>query len=157
MSAKLPHNSITPIGQDRPAAIPSLWNDRYKEIDANFEALSKYVPSGVCTTSAGNTNKAVACANFVLDDGVFFVVKFSNDNTAVGVSLNVNGTGAKPIRYKGEPVAADKLVKGGVLLLRYDGTAWDVVGNVDDLTSIEDSDIDALFPELTASATAAGV
>lgn len=147
MTAKLPHSAITPIGQDRPPAIPSLWNERYKEIDENFAALATYIPSGLCTTSGANAKKSVACANFVLSDGFFFVVKFSNDNTAEEVSLNVNGTGAKPVRYKGEAVTADKITKGGVLLLRYDGTAWDVVGNVDDNELISNGEIDRIFSD----------
>lgn len=33
----LPHNSITPIPNNEPDAVPSLWNSRYEEIDANFD------------------------------------------------------------------------------------------------------------------------
>lgn len=32
----LPHNNITPIPNNEPDAIPSLWNARYTEIDDNF-------------------------------------------------------------------------------------------------------------------------
>lgn len=32
----LPHNSITPIPNNEPDAVPSLWNTRYQEIDENF-------------------------------------------------------------------------------------------------------------------------
>ena len=35
----LPHEAITPIPNNEPDAVPSLWNDRYLEIDKNFGNL----------------------------------------------------------------------------------------------------------------------
>jgi len=35
----LPHQTITPIPNNEPDAIPSLWNTRYQEIDDNFGSL----------------------------------------------------------------------------------------------------------------------
>ncbi|WP_219061108.1 hypothetical protein [Pseudomonas sp. UMAB-08] len=35
----LPHSSITPLPNNEPDAVPSLWNTRYEEIDANFNNL----------------------------------------------------------------------------------------------------------------------
>lgn len=35
----LPHETITPIPNNEPDAVPSLWNDRYLEIDENFGNL----------------------------------------------------------------------------------------------------------------------
>ena len=35
----LPHAAITPIPNNEPDAVPSLWNDRYLEIDENFGNL----------------------------------------------------------------------------------------------------------------------
>lgn len=35
----LPHQQITPIPNDEPDAVPSLWNTRYEEIDSNFQNL----------------------------------------------------------------------------------------------------------------------
>lgn len=35
----LPHNTITPIPNNEPDAVPSLWNTRYAEIDENFSNL----------------------------------------------------------------------------------------------------------------------
>jgi len=37
----LPHAAITPIPNNEPDAVPSLWNDRYLEIDENFEDLQE--------------------------------------------------------------------------------------------------------------------
>ena len=35
----LPHSSITPIPNNEPDAVPSLWNTRYQEIDKNFSNI----------------------------------------------------------------------------------------------------------------------
>jgi len=35
----LPYNTITPIPDNEPDAVPSLWNTRYEEIDENFQNL----------------------------------------------------------------------------------------------------------------------
>lgn len=35
----LPHNTITPIPNNEPDAVPALWNTRYSEIDKNFVNL----------------------------------------------------------------------------------------------------------------------
>lgn len=39
----LPHNTITPIPNNEPDAVPALWNTRYSEIDENFINLDKRV------------------------------------------------------------------------------------------------------------------
>lgn len=39
----LPHSSITPIPNNEPDAIPSLWNSRYVEIDDNFSNIDARV------------------------------------------------------------------------------------------------------------------
>jgi hypothetical protein len=41
----LPHNSITPIPNNEPDAVPALWNTRYEEIDENFASLDGRVVS----------------------------------------------------------------------------------------------------------------
>ena len=37
----LPHTQITPIPDNEPDAVPSLWNTRYAEIDENFQNLDQ--------------------------------------------------------------------------------------------------------------------
>ena len=41
----LPHANITQIPNNEPDAVPSLWNLRYDEIDANFAALDSTTES----------------------------------------------------------------------------------------------------------------
>lgn len=39
----LPYNTITPIPNNEPDAVPALWNTRYSEIDKNFASLDSRV------------------------------------------------------------------------------------------------------------------
>lgn len=87
----LPHNTITPIPNNEPDAVPALWNTRYDEIDDNFHNLDvrgaanenevaaarKGKPSldarlddmaaNISVTSVGMQNATVAAVKFALD------------------------------------------------------------------------------------------
>lgn len=52
---------------------------------------------GTCSTASATAEKAVTLSGFVLATGVTIQVTFTNANTATTPTLNVNGTGAKPI------------------------------------------------------------
>ena len=56
---------------------------------------------GTCSTIASTAEKAVVCGGFTLVDGVSILVYFSETNSASvdDLTLNVNSTGAKPIKY----------------------------------------------------------
>jgi hypothetical protein len=55
----LPHNTITPIPNNEPDAVPSLWNTRYQEIDENFDNLdnrTEAIESEIQAARAGKPN-----------------------------------------------------------------------------------------------------
>ncbi|MDM7463426.1 MAG: Ig-like domain-containing protein [Tepidimonas taiwanensis] len=57
----LPHHPITPIPNNEPEAVPSLWNTRYEEIDANFANLdgrATAMENEVAAARAGEPNLA---------------------------------------------------------------------------------------------------
>ena len=57
----LPHSTITPIPNNEPEAVPSLWNTRYEEIDANFANLdgrTTAMENEVAAARAGEPNLA---------------------------------------------------------------------------------------------------
>ena len=56
-------------------------------------------------------------------------VKFTSKNTAAAPTLNVNGTGAKPIKdYEGDDLtkAAREWPEGAAVAFTYDGSSWRV-------------------------------
>ena len=84
---------------------------------------------GTCATAAATAAKAVLMDGFdTLLTGVTVHVLFQNSNTAENPTLNVNGTGDKPIYIAGivSPgmTAADSWDANAMVSFTYDGSAW---------------------------------
>lgn len=81
-----------------------------------------------CTTAAATAAKAASLTGFSLATGSWAVVKFSNTNTANlnSVTLNINSTGAKPIRYRG--AVLEDQIEAGLYFVIYDGTNYEIIG-----------------------------
>lgn len=89
------------------------------------------VAYGTCSTAAATAAKVVAVSNntnWALTAGSIITILFSNTNTAENPTLNVNGTGAKAIKYCGSTVATSNLNYGGYKnrpqVFMYDGTSY---------------------------------
>ncbi|MDE6724679.1 MAG: hypothetical protein K2J79_03650, partial [Ruminiclostridium sp.] len=88
-----------------------------------------------CSTAAATAAKTAALSGFKLGTGAFVIVKFSVTNTAASPTLNVNNTGAKAIRYKNAAISAGYLAANKIYFFVYDGTYWQLVGDVDTNTT----------------------
>lgn len=103
---------------------------------SNAVSSSKWVQSGgaggsqsylvTCSTAAGTGAKTVTIEDFELVAGVSLFVKFANANTASTVTLNVSGTGAKPVVDKtGASISStNSALLTGTCLFIYDGTSY---------------------------------
>lgn len=89
------------------------------DADATFYATS---------SSSASTSAKVATVqsggSFALKEGATVSVTFTYGNTASSPTLNVAGTGARPIRTNGTPYAY--WAAGASVLFVYDGTYWQV-------------------------------
>lgn len=92
---------------------------------------------GTCSTAAGTIAKVVDCSNFVLADGVTIAVQAKTAQTRISSTptINVNGTGAKPLYYDGKEANTTngnqvEWGTGATVLLTYNATsdAWELVG-----------------------------
>lgn len=89
---------------------------------------------GTCATAAGTTTKVVVCEDFTSADlvkGALIFVTFSNTNSGAvaSLNLNVNSTGAKPIKkIKNAAIstlsATGELIANATYLFAYDGSNW---------------------------------
>lgn len=95
-----------------------------------FDGSTSAIHYGVCTTEESNAAKVVPCSNFELVTGARITVKFSLTNSAENPTLNVNSTGAKPIRYRGSAIPKSYLAANRIYEFNYDGTAFELVGDV---------------------------
>ena len=93
---------------------------------------------GECSTAAATAAKTVNVdatnSNFVLETGAAVIVKFTTTNTAAvaNLTLSVNGSTAKSIKYRGANLpSANVLSSGRIYKFVYDGTYWQLVGDLD--------------------------
>lgn len=106
------------------------WQTARNVNGMSIQGDANRVNYGVCST-AGNVNeKVVACAGFTLITGAEITIKFTVANTTASPTLNVNGTGAKPIYYRGAAIAASYLGVNRTYTFRYNGTQYEFVGDV---------------------------
>lgn len=91
---------------------------------------------GTCSTAAGTSAKVVTLTDnsgWKLKVGAIIVVKFSAANTASNCTINVNGTGAKPIWYNNAKYTSNSSYicgfAGRYIKYMYDGTYWVWLGH----------------------------
>ena len=96
-----------------------------------FDGTANRVNYGSCSTAAGTAAKTVACTGFSLITGAEITVKFTVTNSAANPTLNVNNTGAKAIYYRGAAISAGYLAANRTYTFRYNGTQYDLVGDID--------------------------
>lgn len=95
-----------------------------------FDGSESITHYGDCDTAAGTAEKTVICSWFQPVFGARIAVKFTNSNSASNPTLNVHGTGAKPIYYRGSPILATYLAANRTYEFIYNGTQYDLVGDI---------------------------
>lgn len=88
-----------------------------------------------CSTDAATAAKTVTLSGFTLATGARIIVRFTVTNTASNPTLNVNGTGAKDIQYRNAAISAGYLAANRLREFVYDGSAWELIGDVDTNTT----------------------
>lgn len=120
----------TPLWQD--GASPAIDAASLLAIGQAIEETQ--CPYAVCSTAAGTAAKTATISlsgTLSLFNGLTVRIKFTYSNTAGNPTLNVNGTGAKPIRnYGTTPTVTWKA--GQILTFTYDGSGWLISGAVSD-------------------------
>lgn len=96
----------------------------------NFDGSSAVINYGSCSTEAATAEKVVAISNFKLVTGSVVFVRFTVTNTVDNPTLNVNSTGAKAIYYRNAAISKGYLAANRVYCFVYDGTQWELVGDI---------------------------
>ena len=96
----------------------------------SFNGSSNISHFGTCSTAAATAAKVVSCTGFTLATGARIIVKFTVTNTASSPTLNVNNTGAKAIVYRNAAFSAGTLAANRVYEFVYDGTNYELVGDI---------------------------
>lgn len=101
-------------------------------------------PYGTCATDSLTADKTVSIEEFALCVGATVLVKFDNPNSAASPTLNINSTGANPIKWKG--VSNDFLDANVYYEFMYDGANWVVLGEASRLNEIFTPTNDLKYP-----------
>lgn len=95
------------------------------------------VSYGSSSTAAATAAKVATIADFKLTSGALVLIEFTATNTASNPTLNISSTGAKAIYYNGAAVTASYLKAQHIYMLRYNGTQYDIVGDIDTNTDTD--------------------
>lgn len=88
------------------------WVDN--TVDKLAEIRRKVSYYGICSTDGGTAAKTVTVDDsFALEDDVEVIVKFVNNTHSTPSTLNINGTGAKKLYYKGNILQTATTIPGG--------------------------------------------
>ena len=83
------------------------------------------IPYTQCATAAATAAKVATLTTFALETGVQVRIKFTYANSVANPTLNINGTGAKAIFWRGAALASTQYWAAGQILdFIYDGTNW---------------------------------
>jgi len=139
---------ITPAGIGAEPTISTLPASKGGTDKTSAMAASRNFGQGLatCDTAAGTAAKVAACADFNRFVGAEIAVTFAYANTAANPTLNVAGSGAAAMRYKGAAVATGMLEASVCYSFWYDGTYWQLTN-----PSITPSALGALFPNANSN------
>lgn len=104
-----------------------------------LEPDSKSIGYGTCSTAAATAAKTVTVSDIIFGTGKTICVKFTNGISVANATLAVTyndadnvsqTTGAIPIYYRGAALGANLVKAGGSVMLNYNGTQIDVIGDL---------------------------
>ena len=102
-----------------------------RKIDGvGFDGTADITHFATCSTAAATQAKTVDVTGFNLVTGARVTIKFTVTNTAANPTLNVNGTGAKAIKYRGSAISTGYLAANRVYEFVYDGTDYLFMGDI---------------------------
>lgn len=116
---------------------PNYYNGTTTNSLALYDDIREAVNFAECTTDSATSEKTITITDFKLIKGAVVHVLFTNTNIADNTTLNINGLGAKELRYQGIPVSsmnswqADEIVE-----FVYDGETWQSVGSSNTTSAI---------------------
>jgi len=119
------------------ADFQTLWSNKIKpalssQIGAKQGAIENMASLGfaygICETETGTAAKTVAISNFILLNGCIVSLLMANRMNENNPTMNVSGTGDKPLWYHGASMPTNIVKPNTTLILQYDGTHWNVIG-----------------------------
>ena len=104
--------------------------------DIKIGSTTHLIEPTLYAATAGTASAITAAiTNFELQTGVTVFLKITTANSA-SATLNVSSTGAKAIKYNNAAIAASALKANNFYAFVYDGSAWQLVGELNTNTDV---------------------
>lgn len=84
-------------------------------------------PYGICTTDTYEASKVVAISNFLLVQDATINVLFTTPINSSNSTLNVNNTGAKPIKALDSALPSGVIKAQSIVTFVYNNNAWNII------------------------------
>lgn len=97
----------------------------------SFDGSAGIAHYAVCDTSADTVEKTVTLTGFALNTGSRIAIRFTHGTKGNSPTLNINGAGAKAMKYGGNALKGVALAAGRVYEFIYDGVSFELVGEID--------------------------
>lgn len=124
----------------------------------SFDGSANTSHYATCSTAAATAAKVATITptkTFTLETGARVFVKFTNAINVASATLNVNGTGAKAIYYNGAALGKNLTDANGTYEFIYNGTQWELVGDLDTDTTYTAASANPLMDGTAAVGTSA--
>lgn len=101
---------------------------------------------GSCSTAAATAAKTATISNFLLIKNCYVTIRFTTAVKVANATMNISGTGAKPLFLDGAALQPGVVRPGMTAILQYDGTNYNIVS----LMGLEQSqsDDDELYVDM---------
>lgn len=132
-------NCVTKDGQSTPTANIPLGGFKLTNVGAATSVSDAVIASQIQNngltnlSSVSNTNTITATVTPVPSayaTGQVFTFEPANNNTGAA-TINISSLGAKDIYLNNAPLAADVLIAGQPVVIRYNGTQFEIIGKAD--------------------------
>lgn len=97
----------------------------------SFDGSADIAHYAVCDSANDTVEKTVTLTGFALKTGSRIAIKFTHGTRGNSPTLNINGMGAKSMKYGGAVMKGVALAAGRVYEFLYDGVSYELVGELD--------------------------
>lgn len=118
----------TPVeNSNNPVKSGGLYTELASKMPKFTDLASIGLGTGVCSTAATTAAKTATISNFILFNNGIVSIRFTNAVAVPSATLNISGTGAKPIYIGGIALQPGMIRPGMTAVMQYDGTNWNII------------------------------
>ena len=124
------HTLVDHLGNEVIMMHKNTIDDVVMDIKSDMTIVGKIIFQTTCATGAATVAKTANAPKFRFVQGAHISVKFTHGISVDRATLDINATGAKALLLNGAALKAGVVLANDVLLLRYDGSSFEIISGV---------------------------